>query len=129
MGLRFTDEQELLRSSVSRFLASRVAPVVAQNETQPTFPFAILGDLTDFGYVGGQLPEGFAFLAQQIRLRDPHIVGRTCAWLVEMVNPVTGNLGRKSGVYKPAALSNDFPPITAYQTMEPSLGTFEGSAP
>lgn len=50
--------------------------------------------------------------------------GVLCAWLSEMVNLMTGNLGRKGGVFKPAGLNNDYPPVKAWQTIETSLGSF-----
>lgn len=53
----------MLRSSVRRFLADRVAPIVAEHEAAGTFPFALLNELADFGYVGGQLPEADGGLA------------------------------------------------------------------
>lgn len=50
-------EQELLRDSVRRYLKSEVAPIVAQHDRDRTFPFALLKSLSQFGYIGGRLPE------------------------------------------------------------------------
>jgi alkylation response protein AidB-like acyl-CoA dehydrogenase len=50
-------EQELLRDSVRRFMKSEVAPRVAQHDKDKTFPFELLKELSQFGYIGGRLPE------------------------------------------------------------------------
>ena len=55
--------------------------------------------------------------------------GLLCFWLVEMINFVTGNLGRKGGSYKPNGLLNHFPPAAATQHVETSMGTLEMSDP
>ena len=50
-------EQELLRDNVRRFMKSHVAPRVAQHDKDKTFPFELLKALSQFGYIGGRLPE------------------------------------------------------------------------
>jgi len=52
-----TSEQEMLRDSVRRFMKSEVAPRVAQHDRDKSFPFELLGELSQFGYIGGRLPE------------------------------------------------------------------------
>lgn len=52
-----TSEQEMLRDSVRRFMKSEVAPHVAQHDRDKSFPFELLGELSQFGYIGGRLPE------------------------------------------------------------------------
>ena len=51
--------------------------------------------------------------------------GVLCMWLVEMLNFVTGNLGREGGTYKPVGLGDDFKRVTCFRPVETSLGTFE----
>ncbi|MCR0985669.1 acyl-CoA dehydrogenase family protein [Roseomonas populi] len=57
MAVDLTPEQELLRDNVRRFMERRVAPVINAHEVAKTFPFEILGELAEFGYLGGRLPE------------------------------------------------------------------------
>ena len=52
-----TSEQEMLRDSVRRFMKSEVAPYVAQHDRDKSFPFELLEQLSQFGYIGGRLPE------------------------------------------------------------------------
>lgn len=52
-----SSEQEMLRDSVRRFMKSEVAPRVAQHDRDKTFPFELLKELSQFGYIGGRLPE------------------------------------------------------------------------
>ncbi len=49
-------EHALLRDNIRRFLKDRVNPLILQHETDKTFPFEVLGELRDFGYLGGYLP-------------------------------------------------------------------------
>lgn len=51
--------------------------------------------------------------------------GMISAWLVEMLQFVTGNLGRKGGTYKPNGLSTVCPPFTGFNRIETSIGPFE----
>lgn len=50
--------------------------------------------------------------------------GVLCIWLVEMLNFVTGNLGRVGGAYKPAGLFDHFAPAGSRQIVKTSLGEF-----
>ena len=49
--------------------------------------------------------------------------GVICYWLVEMINFLTGNLGRKGGTYRPSALIEQFDPFTGMVPLETSIGT------
>jgi anaerobic selenocysteine-containing dehydrogenase len=51
--------------------------------------------------------------------------GVLCYWLVEMINFVTGNLGRRGGSYKPNGLLNFSPPLAPLQPLKTSVGTFD----
>ena len=52
-----TAEQAMLRDSIRRFMKSEVAPIVAHHDQERTFPFDLLKPLSEFGYLGGRLPE------------------------------------------------------------------------
>lgn len=52
-----TADQELLRDNIRRFMKEHVAPVVARHDQAHTFPFELLKPLSEFGYLGGRLPE------------------------------------------------------------------------
>lgn len=57
MTFTLNAEQQLLRDNIRRFMKSKVAPIVAQHDTAHTFPFELLKELAQFGYIGGRLPE------------------------------------------------------------------------
>jgi alkylation response protein AidB-like acyl-CoA dehydrogenase len=50
-------DQEMLRDSIRRFMRSELAPLVQRHDAEKTFPFEILKGLSQFGYIGGRLPE------------------------------------------------------------------------
>src|SRR5262249_19615222 len=51
------EEQLLLQSNIKRFLSKNVAPLIEKHEAAGTFPFEILSDLSQFGYLGGRISE------------------------------------------------------------------------
>ncbi|MDF3311019.1 molybdopterin-dependent oxidoreductase [Rhodococcus sp. T2V] len=51
--------------------------------------------------------------------------GVLCYWLTEMINFVTGNLGREGGTFKPTGLIDACPPLTGMQVIETSVGPLE----
>lgn len=55
--------------------------------------------------------------------------GLLCFWLSEMINFVTGNLGRKGGTHKPDGLLNHYPPVGGTQLIQTSMGPIEISDP
>jgi len=57
MDFRLTAEQEMLKSSVRRFMERRVAPIIADHEQREEFAWDLLPELAEFGYIGGLLPE------------------------------------------------------------------------
>jgi acyl-CoA dehydrogenase len=57
MDNQLTTEQSDLRSAIRHYLSAKVAPIVEQHERARTFPFDVLRDLAQFGYLGGYLPE------------------------------------------------------------------------
>lgn len=52
-----TPDQDLLRDSVRRFMKSEVTPIVAGHDRNKTFPYELMEPLSQFGYIGGRLPE------------------------------------------------------------------------
>lgn len=50
--------------------------------------------------------------------------GILCAWLVEMINFVTGNLGKRGGSYKSSGLADHFSPVSGHRDVETSIGSF-----
>ena len=57
MNFEFDGEQVALRDSIRRFMKKEVLPIVAKHDAEKTFPFELLGELGQFGYLGGFLPE------------------------------------------------------------------------
>ena len=51
MAIDLSPEQELLRDNVRRFLEREVTPVINRHEAAKTFPFELLGELRQFGYL------------------------------------------------------------------------------
>lgn len=50
-------EQQLLKEQIDKWLASNLTPLIPDHENAATFPFEVLDDLKDFGYLGGKIPE------------------------------------------------------------------------
>jgi alkylation response protein AidB-like acyl-CoA dehydrogenase len=57
MAYELNGEQSTLRDSIRRFMKSEVLPVIDRHEAARTFPCELLGELAQFGYMGGILPE------------------------------------------------------------------------
>lgn len=57
MSFYLDSEQRLLKDQVDRWLAENVTPLIDRHERDCTFPFEILDDLKNFGYLGGKIPE------------------------------------------------------------------------
>jgi alkylation response protein AidB-like acyl-CoA dehydrogenase len=57
MDFKLNEEQSLLKESVRRFMRDRVTPLVAEYEKREEFPWELLPELKQFGYLGGILPE------------------------------------------------------------------------
>ncbi len=50
-------DQKLLRDNIRRYVKERVTPIITKHEAAQTFPFELLKDLAEFGYIGGMLSE------------------------------------------------------------------------
>ncbi|SDW67911.1 Acyl-CoA dehydrogenase [Albimonas donghaensis] len=57
MNAFLDEEQTLLQNQVRRWLDENVSPLIDRHEAAKTFPFEILSDLAQFGYLGGRIPE------------------------------------------------------------------------
>jgi len=51
------DEQRMLKDQVDRYLAENVTPLINEAERNCEFPFEILTDISQFGYLGGKISE------------------------------------------------------------------------
>lgn len=91
-----TPEQDLLRDNVRRFMEREVAPLINRHEAQKTFPFELLGELRQFGYLGGRLPEadggfGLDYVTWGMLLEQ---TGYTWMSLRTLVNITNGAINR-----------------------------------
>jgi alkylation response protein AidB-like acyl-CoA dehydrogenase len=59
MDFRFTEEQELLRSSVADFVDSEVIPSAAQMDEEGRFPVELFKKVGELGYFGIRYPEEY----------------------------------------------------------------------
>src|SRR5437660_1008045 len=57
MSALLHEDERALRDAVRSFLDKKVAPLVAAHEQARTFPWELLPQLYDFGYVRGGVPE------------------------------------------------------------------------
>jgi len=90
-----SSEHGLLRDNLRRFLKDRVNPVILQHETAKTFPFEVLGELRDFGYLGGYLPEssgglGIDYLSWAVMMEEAGYCWLSLRALINGLNIVGG---------------------------------------
>lgn len=57
MSVVLDSEQQMLKDQIDKWLAANVTPKINEHEYAATFPFEILDDLKEFGYLGGKIPE------------------------------------------------------------------------
>lgn len=55
MSFDLDADQQLLRDNIRRYVKEHVNPVIMRHEAAQTFPFELLRDLAEFGYIGGML--------------------------------------------------------------------------
>ena len=109
MYYQINADQELLRDSIRRFMKSEVAPLVSKHDVEKTFPFEILKGLSQFGYIGGRLPEdqGGMGMDQMTWAMLMEEAGYTWLSLRTMLNITNGSIqklelpNRKSGFSSP----------------------------
>jgi short-chain 2-methylacyl-CoA dehydrogenase len=59
MNLDLTEEQELVRSTVSEFARERVAPLAEELDREARFPYELVGELAELGLMGMTIPEEY----------------------------------------------------------------------
>src|SRR5271167_557227 len=96
MSFELNAEQEMLRDNIRRYMKREVAPIVSQHDRDKTFPFEILKGLSDFGYIGGTLPEseggmGLDHMTWAMMMEE---AGYTWLSLRTMLNITNGPIGR-----------------------------------
>lgn len=57
MDFDFDSDQIALRDSVRRYMRNAVVPRIAECEKERSIPLDVLAGLSEFGYIGGMLPE------------------------------------------------------------------------
>lgn len=98
MDFRLTTEQEMLKSSVRRFMERRVAPIVADHEQREEFAWDLLPELTEFGYIGGLLPEsmggyGMAYTDYAVLMEEAGYQWMALRGTLNTINIVASILG------------------------------------
>ena len=59
MNFALTDEQELLRRTVSEFAVTRVAPVAEELDREQRFPYELVSEMAELGLMGIPIPEEY----------------------------------------------------------------------
>ena len=57
MSIDLNPEQITLRDNIRRFMKAEVVPLIDRHEAERSFPFELLPQLAQFGYLGGTLSE------------------------------------------------------------------------
>src|ERR1700684_1583497 len=75
MSALLNEDERALRDAVRSFLDKKVAPLVGAHEQARTFPWRLLPQLYDFGYVRGGVPEasggdGLPMMMQAILMEE-----------------------------------------------------------
>jgi alkylation response protein AidB-like acyl-CoA dehydrogenase len=109
MSALLNEDERALREAVRSFLDKKVAPLVAAHERARTFPWELLPQLYDFGYVRGGVPEaaggdGLPMMMQAILMEE---AGRCWGSLRTTVN-VQGMVARVLGAAADAGQAERF---------------------
>ena len=67
MSALLNSDERALRDAVRSYLDKKVAPLVAAHERARTFPWELLPQLYDFGYVRGGVPEAAAAITSAVK--------------------------------------------------------------
>ena len=59
MNFELTDEQELLRRTVSEFAVTRVAPIAEEIDREQRFPYELVAEMAELGLMGIPIPEEY----------------------------------------------------------------------
>lgn len=57
MSAYLDSEQQMLKDQIDKWLLANLTPIIQDHENAATFPFEVLDDLKDFGYLGGKISE------------------------------------------------------------------------
>lgn len=81
--IEFTEEQELIRETVREFANNRIAPEVMKYDESQEFPYEIMREIGDMGFLGILVPENyngagltyteFAIVIEELAKVDPSI--------------------------------------------------------
>lgn len=131
MNLRFTDEQEMMRSMVRDFAKSEIAPFIEKME-QGHFPREILTKMGDLGLMGIPVPENYGgaemdFVSYIIAINELSKVSATIGVILSVhtsvcTNPILyfGTEAQKQK-YVPKLASGEY--IGAFCLTEPQAGS------
>jgi len=113
MNFPLDAEQSELRTTIRKFLATEVAPLVESHERAGTFPFEVLRGLAPFGYLGGYLPEeqggmGISRVTWAMMMEE---LGYCWPSLRTMVNITNGPIERLAQVGTPAQRERYLAPL------------------
>ncbi|MCB2013429.1 MAG: molybdopterin-dependent oxidoreductase [Sphingobium sp.] len=108
---QFGKNLDALREFVSRYPAERVAPVVGVNADAIR---QVAADII-------AAPSAAVYISIGVNQSRQ---GQLCYWLAEMINFVTGNLGKRGGTSKPAGLFDKYN-IQSLANLDTSIGSFD----
>lgn len=96
MSLDLDTDQLTLRDSIRRFMKSEVTPLITKHEAARTFPFELMPQLAELGYLGGTLPEsegghGIDHPTWAMMMEE---MGYTWLSLRTMINITNGSINR-----------------------------------
>lgn len=96
MSIDLSADQLALRDSIRRFMRSEVTPLIARHEKARTFPFELMPQLAELGFLGGSLPEsegghGIDYPTWAMMMEE---LGYTWLSLRTMLNITNGSIQR-----------------------------------
>lgn len=96
MSIDLSADQLALRDSIRRFMRSEVTPLIARHEKARTFPFELMPQLAELGFLGGNLPEsegghGIDYLTWAMLMEE---LGYTWLSLRTILNITNGSIQR-----------------------------------
>lgn len=99
MFFEATSEQILLRDNIRRFMKAEVMPIAGKHDVAQTFPFEILKELAQFGYIGGRLSEdaggmGLDQLTWAMMMEEAGYAWLSLRTMLNITNGPIGNLAQ-----------------------------------
>ncbi|NYT35916.1 acyl-CoA dehydrogenase [Allopusillimonas soli] len=103
MQFKLSQEQELLRDVIRRYVRENVTPVINHHEERRTFPFELLKGLRNFGFIGGLLSEeqggmGLDYVTWAMMMEE---MGYAWMSLRTIVNIINGSILRLAALATP----------------------------